>query len=137
MNDEDTPAEPDISEPDITKDDKTFAMLCHMSAILTGFLGPLIIWLVKKDESEYVDYHGKEALNFALSAFIVFVSLCIGLIVLGVILDFVPVIRHFVFILGLIPFAFYVGVLLMLVLAGVKANEGMKYSYPFCLRLIK
>src|SRR5690348_1357609 len=51
------------------KDAKTMALLCHLLPIFTGFLGPLIIWLVKKDSSPFVDDQGKEALNFQITAF--------------------------------------------------------------------
>ena len=46
-----------------SKDDKTMAMLCHLLAIFTTFIGPLIIWLIKKDQSAYVNQQGKEALK--------------------------------------------------------------------------
>ena len=137
MNDEASQAEPNISEPDVSKEEKTFGMLCHLTAILTGFLGPLIIWLVKKDESQYVDYHGREALNFAITATIAFVGLMIGVVVVSFVLAFIPIINLLVPLLMLLPFALYVGIVILLVIAGIKANEGIKYSYPFCLRLIK
>ena len=43
---------------------RTMAMLAHLLGALTGFLGPLIIWLVKRDTDAFVDDQGKEALNF-------------------------------------------------------------------------
>jgi len=56
-----------------TKDDRTWAMLCHLSG-LAGYVvpfgnifGPLIIWLIKRDQSWFVDDQGKEALNFQIS----------------------------------------------------------------------
>jgi len=52
---------------EIKQEDKTMAMLCHLLGILTAFLGPLIIWLVKKDQSPFVDDQGKEALNFQIT----------------------------------------------------------------------
>ena len=58
------------------EEEKTWGMLCHLLA-LTGLVipigvivGPLIMWLVKKDESEFVDYHGKESLNFQITMMI-------------------------------------------------------------------
>ena len=48
------------AEPtEVKKDDMNMAMLAHLLAIFTGFLGPLIIWLIKKEDSPYVDRHGK------------------------------------------------------------------------------
>jgi uncharacterized protein len=54
----------------VTESDRTTAMLIYLSAFLLGIFGPLIIWLVKKDGSEYVHHHGKSALNFLLSLII-------------------------------------------------------------------
>src|SRR5438270_7176549 len=69
------------------KDSMTMAMLCHLLAIFTGFLGPLIIWLMKKDTSPFVDDQGKEALNFwiTLSVIIVICSVTAFLCVPGII----------------------------------------------------
>jgi uncharacterized Tic20 family protein len=64
----------------VTQDERRTAMLLYVSALLFGFFGPLIIWLVKKGESRYIDHHGKSALNFILSvsvpAFLVGIASC-------------------------------------------------------------
>jgi Domain of unknown function (DUF4870) len=52
---------------EIKSEDKTMAMLCHLLGIVTWFLGALIIWLIKKDQSKFVDDQGKEALNFQIT----------------------------------------------------------------------
>src|SRR5689334_1430002 len=52
--------------PTPTQDDKTMAMLSHLLGIVLGFVGPLIIWLIKKDQSPFVDDQGKESLNFQI-----------------------------------------------------------------------
>ena len=68
-----------------SQEERTFAMLIHLLGILTGFLGPLILWLVKKDESHYIDHHGKEAINFMITCFIVSLTLlAVAVITLGV-----------------------------------------------------
>jgi uncharacterized Tic20 family protein len=54
----------------LSQDDLNLGMLCHLLAIFTGFAGPLILWLVKKDSSAYVDFHGKESLNFQITLFL-------------------------------------------------------------------
>src|SRR5713101_1507943 len=53
-----------------TQDDKTMGMICHFLGIILGIIGPLIIWLIKKDQSKFVDDQGKEALNFQLTLLI-------------------------------------------------------------------
>ena len=49
--------------PVVSADDRSMGMICHLLAILTGFIGPLIIWLVKKQTSPFLDHHGREALK--------------------------------------------------------------------------
>lgn len=116
----------DLSEA--TKDDKQWAMFVHLSAILTtytlgmGFLGPLILWLIKKDQSKYIDYHAKEALNFQLTILILeLISIPLICVVVGIFL-----------LIGLGVFS-----LVMSVIAGLKANNGERYRYPLTIRFLK
>jgi uncharacterized Tic20 family protein len=105
-----------------TQDDKTMAMLCHLLGLLTSFIGPLIIWLIKKDQSAYVNEQGKEALNFQITVAIAMVvasfsvAICIGF--------------------ALVP-AVGIADLVLCIMACIAANKGEPYRYPFCLRLIK
>lgn len=68
--------------PPGAKPDYTMGWLAHLLMLLTGFVGPLIIWLVKKDDDKYAAYHGKQALCWSVAAIIVWVA---GLIVIGLI----------------------------------------------------
>lgn len=112
----------------LDSDTRTWGMFCHLSAFL-GFIipffnivGPLIVWLIKKDEMDYVDHHGKEALNFQITIFLAFIAcLVLSFIVIGVFL--IPIVGIFSFV--------------MTIIAGIKANGGEHYKYPICLRLIK
>ncbi len=111
------------------KDARNWAMLCHMSA-LTGLLGngigfllgPLIIWLVKKDSHAFVDEQGKEAVNFQITMLIAF-------IVAGI-LAFALIGIPLLLILAVVNIVFPI-------LAGLKASNGEHYRYPFALRLVK
>ena len=110
------------------KEERTMGMLCHLLA-LAGYvvpfgniIGPLVIWLVKKDESSFVDDQGKESLNFQITVMIA-VVVCIILFFLVVPLLLIPVI-------GLIDLVF-------IIIATIQANNGERYRYPFALRLIK
>src|SRR5262245_62135787 len=49
------------------EDEKNSGMLCHLLAIFLHFIGPIIIWASKKQESRFVDWHGREALNFSIN----------------------------------------------------------------------
>jgi len=112
----DTDAEPIIVP---TSDEKTMAILSHILTLAVGFLAPLIIYLIKKDESSFINYHAKESLNFQITIFIIIAALFITLI--GILL---------VWIVGIIALVF-------VIMATMKASEGKLYKYPFSLRLIK
>lgn len=113
------------------KDERQFAMFAHMSAIAAslvtgfalGFIGPLVIWMVKKDESEFVADQAKEALNFQLTLLIVVVLCWAGVIASCGILFFLP---------GL-PFVLQ---LIFGIIGGMKANEGERYRYPINIRMV-
>ena len=117
-------AEPPVSpqQPEASKDDRNMAMLCHLLAIFTGFVGPLIIWLIKKEDSPFVDDQGKEALNFQITVLIaILVSglsffICIGFV--------------------LMP-AVGIADLVFCILAAVKTSKGEAYRYPVNIRFIK
>ncbi len=111
-----TDAEPAIAP---TSDEKTMAILSHVLTLVVGFLAPLIIYLIKKDESSFVREHARESLNFQITVFILIVALFITLI--GILL---------VWIVGILALVF-------VIIATIKASEGKLYKYPFSLRLIK
>ncbi|UCC67130.1 MAG: DUF4870 domain-containing protein, partial [Armatimonadota bacterium] len=67
------------------QDERTMGMLCHLAG-LVGFLGPLVVWLLKKDESELVNDQGKESLNFQLSILIYLVGSLVLMVPLTLIL---------------------------------------------------
>ena len=107
---------------------RQWAMFCHFAEFIGlvfpfgSLLGPLIVWQLKRESDPFVDAQGKEALNFQITvALAMFVSFLLMLVVIGF------------FLLGLVCLA----ALVLTIIAGIKANEGKAYRYPFCLRLIK
>ena len=124
----------------ITAEEKQWAMFAHLSALAGGiltsgwagsigcFIGPLIIWMMKKDTMPFVDDQAKEALNFNISVALVFLALfLLSVLTLGI---------------GLIiaiPAWIIIGIawLVFTIIAGIKAHEGVAYRYPLTLRLIK
>jgi uncharacterized Tic20 family protein len=109
---------------------RQWAMFAHLSAlaglVVGGFtiVGPLIIWLVKKDESKFIDMHGKESVNFQINVLVYYlIAVVITLVTCG--LGF-PVL--------FIPLLYGI---IMPIIAGLKANEGKPYEYPATFRLIK
>jgi uncharacterized Tic20 family protein len=105
-----------------SQDAKTMAMLAHLLGILTGFLGPLIIWLIKKDSSRFVDDQGKEALNFWISVSII-ITLCSFTAFLCVPL--------------FIGLGVWITAVVFSIMGAMKANQGIAYRYPVNIRLIK
>jgi uncharacterized Tic20 family protein len=112
-----------------TENERTWAMLAHLSALaglvvpLIGIvLGPLAVWLVKRDESEFVGEHAKEALNFNIS------------VLLGAIACLLLMLVFVGFLLGI---ALFIAWLVMTLIAAIKASEGRTYLYPISLRLVK
>jgi uncharacterized Tic20 family protein len=113
---------PAYTGPEPTQDDKTMAMLCHLLAIITGFLGPLIIWLIKKDTSPFVDDQGKEALNF-------WISLSILMIICSI--------TAFLCVPLIIALIAWIAGLIFAIQGAIRANNGVAYRYPFNIRMIK
>ncbi|MCK4340889.1 MAG: DUF4870 domain-containing protein [Phycisphaerae bacterium] len=107
--------------PPPNKEQRAWGMACHLLA-LVGFLGPLIMWLIKKDEHPFVDDQGKEALNFQISVLIYAVG-CGFLVIVLIGLLLLPA-------LGIFN-------LVMIIIATVRANDGEYYRYPLCIRFIK
>ena len=111
-----------------SQDTRQWAMFCHFAAFLGlvfpfgNLLGPLIVWQIKRESDPFIDSQGKEALNFQITiSLALLVSLFLCLLVIGFLL------------LGLVSAA----ALVLTVIAGVKANEGRDYRYPFTWRPLK
>jgi uncharacterized protein len=131
---------PPSDTSDVPAQERTWAMAAHLSALLGAlissphgggfacFIGPLIIWLVKKDSMPFVNDQAKEALNFNISvAMATLALLLLSFLTFGI--GFIIAIPMWV-VIG-------VGWLVLTIIAAVKANDGLRYRYPFTLRLIK
>ena len=112
-----------------TEKERTWGMLAHRSALaglvlpLIGIvLGPLVVWLTRRDESEFVAAHAREALNFNIT------------VLLGAIACMLLMLVFVGFLLGTALFIYW---LAMTLIAAIKASEGQTYRYPFSLRLVK
>lgn len=124
----------------ISAEERQWAMFAHLAALVGGVvtagwaaslgcvIGPLVVWLMKKETMPFVDDQGKEALNFNITVGIVFLVLFI--------LTFVT------FGIGILltgPLMLIVGLawLVVTIIAAIKSHEGVAYRYPFALRLVK
>ncbi len=121
-------------------EEKQWAMFAHLSVLLGGlvtsgwagsigfFIGPLVIWQLRKDTMPFVGDQAKEALNFAIT-----ISLaCVALVILTILSMGIGALLT-------IPLMMIIGItaLVLVIIAAMKANEGIAYRYPFALRLVK
>ena len=130
----------DASSDGISAEQRQWAMFAHLSALVGGvitggwafsvgcFIGPLIIWMIKKDTMPFVDDQAKEALNFNITVAIIFFVLWA-----------VTFLTLFIGGVLTVPLMVIVGIawLVLTVIASIKANQGERYRYPFTLRLVK
>jgi len=111
-----------IEAGNVSKDDCNLAMLAHLLGIFTGFIGALIIWIVKKDSPGFVNSQANEALNFQITITIGFlIAWILAFILIGFVL--VPIL--------------YVANLIFCILGAVAASKGQVYRYPFAMRLVR
>lgn len=104
-----------------SSDERLFASLIYVTSLFTTIIGPLIIWIIKKDQSSFVDYHGRQYFNFIISYFIyTVIAGVLTLVLIGAIL--LPII-------GIAGFVFTI-------VAAVKAYEGSEYRIPLIFRIL-
>lgn len=111
----------DIVQTEPTRDERNLAMLAHLLGIFTGFVGALILWLVRRDEAGFVADEAREALNFQITvAIAVVASVMLKMVLIGFLLFPLVFIVNFIF----------------CILGAVATAKGKPYRYPFALRLI-
>lgn len=128
------PAEPGTAAVEPSNDERTWALIGHLS-VFTFFIsgigcivGPLVVWLIKRDTLPFAADQAKEALNFNITVAIVAVAMWIfSFITLGI--GFLLTIP--------LGFALFIAWVVLTIIAAIKANEGVAYRYPFTLRLVK
>jgi uncharacterized Tic20 family protein len=109
-------------QPPLTNESKNLALLGHLLGLFTGFLGPLILWLVKKEDS-FVEDQSREALNFQLTVLIAYIASGIAAIAsCGILFP--------------LPLAVWIADLVFCILAAVDSSKGNTYRYPVTIRFI-
>lgn len=118
----------DSGAMELNQEAKTFGMLCHLSA-LAGFvipfgniIGPVVVWMLKKDQHPFVDDQGKESLNFQIT---VLIAMIVSFILVFIIIGFFLMIA-----VGLAALVF-------IIIGAVQASQGQRYRYPVNIRFIK
>ena len=122
----------------ITQNDKNYSSLTHLSGFagwlfpFGNIIAPLVLWMAKKNESIYIDEHGKAAVNFQIS--IIFYCFLLALLIIPIT----------IFTLGLGLIAILIGFIPAVILkialiisASIKASNGNYYNYPFTIEFIK
>ena len=111
-----------VSNPIVNDNDRILALILYIVSLFFPILGPLIIWLIKKDESEFIDYHGREYFNFLISIILYsIVSVILAFLLVGILL---------IYIVGIYSFV-------MTIIAAVKAYDGQYYRIPYTLRILQ
>ncbi len=112
----------------LTQEEKTFGMLAHLAALtffvmlFGNLIGPLVVWLIKKDQSAWVDQQGKESLNFQISISIYFI---VAFVLTPILIGFLLLIAVGLFFL------------IMVIIASVKVSNGEDFRYPLCIAFLK
>jgi uncharacterized protein len=138
---------------EISKEERNWAMFCHLAALavfvmpyIGGLVGPLIVWLIKRNEFPLVDEQGKRSLNFQLTMIILAVivgvlgaAVAIGGTVASGVSSKEPPIFVFIGWFGMFFVLGFLGLLdlIAVIIASVKVSNGERYRYPFSLRFIK
>ena len=114
------------SNPVFGMSEKSYIILMHLSQLVAysgiGFIAPIILWVIKKDENARVNIVGKNIINFMISMFIYYiVSAILCIVIIGFAMLLALFVMHFVFI----------------IIAAIKANNDETWSYPLSIKFIK
>ena len=104
-----------------SNDEKNIATITHLAGTLFSIIPALIVWVLKKEDSEYIAMQAKEALNFQIT---VLVAQLIAGILVWILIGFL-----------LLPIIWLVNIVLCII-AAISTSRGESYRYPICLRLI-
>jgi uncharacterized Tic20 family protein len=104
-----------------SNDEKNIATITHLAGTLFSIIPALIVWVLKKEDSEYIAMQAKEALNFQIT---VLVAQLIAGILVWILIGFL-----------LLPIIWLVNIVLCII-AAISTSKGESYRYPICLRLI-
>ncbi|OEH92442.1 DUF4870 domain-containing protein [Bacillus solimangrovi] len=113
----------------VTKNERTWGLMAHLASfagyilpLFGNILGPLIVYLIKKDESEFIADQARESLNFQIS-----------FLIYAIVSGFLIIILVGAFLLAILPIL----QLIFVIIAAIKANDGVNYRYPMTIRFIK
>ncbi|RDW15269.1 DUF4870 domain-containing protein [Oceanobacillus arenosus] len=102
-----------------SSEERTLTLLIYLLSFVSAIIGPLVIWLIKKDESDFINFHGKAYFNFFISyAIYGVIAWILVFVLIGIVL--LPI-------LGIMGFVFTI-------LAALKSYNGEYYQIPLSIR---
>lgn len=104
-----------------SNDDKNIATITHLAGTVFSFVPALIVWVLKKNDSEYLAFQAKEALNFQIT---ILVAQLVAGVLVWILIGFL-----------LLPIIWLLNIVLCII-AAISTSKGETYRYPFTLRLI-
>jgi hypothetical protein len=104
-------------------DERMWSVLAQVGPFVLGFIAPLVVWLVFRERSRFVDQEAKEALNFQITVVIALIAAAI--------------ITNVTFGIGAIVYLAFVAAIVFMILAAVANGKGEPYRYPVNIRFIK
>jgi uncharacterized protein len=136
VNDQPPPSQQPPGPPGVPADARNWAVAAHLSALVTflgipSLVGPLIVWLIKRDEDPYIAEHAREALNFQISVLIYVIA--------GGVIAVVGVVATLgIGLILIIPLVIAAAIawFVLVIMAAVKASSGERYRYPLTIRLV-
>jgi len=121
-----------------TQNDKNYSSITHLSGFAGWFfpfgniIAPLVMWIAKKNDSTYIDEHGKAAVNFQLSLILYGFLLAILIIPITILTLGLGLIAILIAIIPAIILK-----IVLIISASIKASNGEYYDYPFTIQFIK
>lgn len=117
-----------VIPPEGSTDSRGWAVAAHLTPWIVGFLGPLIIWLAKKDDP-FVEENARESLNFQLSLLLYYLGVMVSLIL-------VVLTPLWVFVWLVLFFGLAIFTLVTTIVGAIRASNGDVYRYPLCIRFV-
>lgn len=126
----------------VSSEERNWAIFIHLSCYLSmftlgiGLIGPLVLWLIKRSESDFIDEHGCTAVNYHL-------SMLIYSLVAMVVVGLITVVTLGVGMIVMLPFLIVVPFIVLIVTiwcsvkASIAANDGYVYDYPFTITFVR
>lgn len=126
----------------VTSEERNWAVFIHLSCYLSfftlgiGLIGPLIFWLIKRADSDFLDEHGCQAVNYHLSMLLYSLGVGVGTVLIAMITLGIGILFMLPFII-ILPILTLIITIFCSVKAAMEANAGYSYEYPFTITFVR